>query len=179
MPQNIEIKARLPNQELFDGIKLHLIEKTQTPGKAIQQKDTFFKSTDGRLKLREEIIDSPVGSLIYYKRTDQPGPKQSDFVVTSVPDPEAMKTILANTVGRRGEVCKERLLFMVGQTRVHLDRVEGLGVYMELEVMMEPGQSKEDGISIAESLMAELKIEQSWLESEAYIDILEAKQLQA
>ena len=178
MPQNIEIKARLPNQELFDSIKSHLIEKTQTPGKPIQQKDTFFKSPDGRLKLREELIDSPISYLIYYKRTDQPGPKQCDFVRTAVPDPEAMKTILTNTLGRRGEVCKERILFMVGQTRVHLDKVEGLGIYMELEVLMETGQSKEEVISIAESLMAELKIEQSWLESEAYIDILEAKLLQ-
>ena len=175
MPQNIEIKARLPDQELFGAIRSHLAEKTQTQGTAIQQKDTFFKSPNGRLKLREEIIDSPISSLIYYKRTDQPGPKQCDFVKTSVPDPETMKTILASTLGWRGEVCKERLLFMVGQTRVHLDRVEGLGIYVELEVLMEAGQSKEEGVSIAESLMAELKIEQSWLESEAYIDILEAK----
>ena len=174
MPKNIEIKARIPDQNTFETINAYLAKKTETAGKVIIQRDTFFKTPKARLKLREEQLDSPVSTLIYYERTDQPGPKQSDFRTTSVPDPEGMKVILTSTLGLRGEVCKERLLFMVGQTRVHLDKVDGLGIYVELEVMVEASQSKEEGIAIAESLMTELKIEKAWLQSEAYIDIIEA-----
>ena len=176
MPQNIEIKARIPDQNTFETMKAYLTKKTETAGKVLIQRDTFFKTPKARLKLREEQLDSPVSTLIYYERTDQPGPKQSDFHTTSVPDPEGMKVVLTNTLGLRGEVCKERLLFMVGQTRVHLDTVDGLGIYMELEVIVKANQSKEEGVAIAEALMAELKIEKAWLESEAYIDIIEAMQ---
>ncbi|KAI6661029.1 hypothetical protein LOD99_13751 [Oopsacas minuta] len=175
MPQNIEIKARIPDNSTFEALKSYLVRKTQTSGKVISQRDTFFVTPKGRLKLREEIVDHPESTLIYYERTDQPGPKQSDFFKTSVPDPEGMKVVLKNTLGIRGEVSKERLLFMVAQTRVHLDKVAGLGIYMELEVLMEAKQTKEEGVEIAEALMTELKIDKDWLESKAYIDILEAK----
>lgn len=42
--------------------------------------------------------------------------------------------VLTDALGMVGQVKKERHLFMVGQTRVHVDTVEGLGHFMELEV---------------------------------------------
>ena len=175
MPQNIEIKARLPDQQFFDETKSFLVSKTQTSGTVITQKDTFFLAPKGRLKLREEKTDQPANSLVFYQRTDEPGPKQSDFIKTEVLEAERMKEILSSAMGHRGEVRKERLLFMIGQTRVHLDTVAELGLFLELEVLMKPEQSKEEGIQIAEQIMAELKIEQSWLESGAYMDIIESQ----
>lgn len=45
-----------------------------------------------------------------------------------------IQAVLSDALGVKGEVRKERRLFMIGQTRVHLDQVEGLGHFMELEV---------------------------------------------
>ena len=43
---------------------------------------------------------------------------------------------LGKALGVKGRVKKTRLLYMVGQTRVHVDEVEGLGNFMELEVSL-------------------------------------------
>jgi len=61
----------------------------------------------------------------------------------------------------------------VGQTRVHLDNVEGLGQFMELEVVMREEQSDAEGQAISEGLMTELGVEQSDLLEGAYMDLLE------
>ncbi|MEO5887932.1 MAG: class IV adenylate cyclase [Anaerolineales bacterium] len=88
-------------------------------------------------------------------------------------DPENLKRVLELTYGIRGVVRKTRYLYIVGQTRVHLDDVEGLGQFMELEVVMQAGQSEAEGQSIAESLMARLGVERSDLLEGAYLDLLE------
>ena len=74
--------------------------------------------------------------LIFYRRPDQDGPKVSDFIVTPVVNAEEMNQILCLSAGSEGVVAKERFLFMIGQTRVHVDKVKGLGNFMELEVSL-------------------------------------------
>jgi predicted adenylyl cyclase CyaB len=76
--------------------------------------------------------------------------------------------------GIRGIVRKTRYLYLVDQTRVHLDEVEGLGQFMELEVVMQEGQSDAEGQLIAEGLMAVLGVERSDLLEGAYMDLLES-----
>ena len=68
---------------------------------------------------------------------------------------------------------KTRYLYLVGQTRIHLDDVEGLGQFMELEVVLEEGQSDADGQRIAEVLMSALGVESEDLIDGAYMDLLE------
>ena len=72
-------------------------------------------------------------------------------------------------------VRKERRLFLVGQTRIHLDRVDNLGDFVELEVVMEPTQTMEDGVDIAYRLMEALGISERDLIDCAYIDLLEMR----
>ena len=88
-----------------------------------------------------------------------------------------MKEILSKTLCKRGEVTKERLLYIVGQIQVHLDKVEGLGYFLELEVMMKPDQSREDGIGVAEDLLIELKVDATWLQTHTYMDLIEDNQV--
>jgi predicted adenylyl cyclase CyaB len=71
-----------------------------------------------------------------------------------------------------GVVRKRRTVRMVGRTRVHLDEVEGLGRFIELEVMLQPGEPLERGVAEARDLMTTLGIEESQLVSQAYIDLL-------
>ena len=81
---------------------------------------------------------------------------------------------MASTVGIRGVVSKRRDLFLVGQTRIHLDQVEGLGTFLELEVVLTDDQSPAEGVLVANSLMDRLGIDADWLISNAYIDLLES-----
>ena len=71
-----------------------------------------------------------------------------------------------------GRVRKTRWLLQVGQTRVHLDRVHGLGDFMELEVVLHDGQSAAQGEALAEQLMAELGIAHEQRVAGAYLDLL-------
>ena len=80
--------------------------------------------------------------------------------------------MLADAIGVRGVVRKRRRLYTRGQTRIHADRVERLGSFMELEVVLEPGQTPEEGRSVAEELMASLEVEPEQLIDVAYVDLL-------
>ena len=169
MPTNIEVKARAQN---FDEIKARAQKLSDEPGEMILQEDTFFNSPEGRLKLR--ILSGGKGQLIYYTRPDQEGPKRSDYHIFQTDDPENLKRVLELAYGIRGIVKKMRYLYLVGQTRVHLDDVEGLGRFMELEVVMREGQSDTEGQAIAEGLIERLGVARSDLLEGAYMDLLEA-----
>lgn len=169
MPTNIEIKARARD---FEGIKSRAEKLSDTPVKVIPQEDTFFNTPQGRLKLR---LLTDQAELIYYTRPDQQGPKRSDYHIAHVSDPENLKCVLEMVYGIRGVVRKKRYLYLVGQTRVHLDEVEGLGQFMELEVVLDNGQSDAEGQKIAEDLMSALGVERADLIDGAYMDFLEKK----
>ena len=169
MPSNIEIKARVRD---FDEIRRRAEEVSDTPLQIIHQEDTFFITEKGRLKLR--VLAADRAQLIYYLRSDQEGPKRSDYHIFETPDPENLKRVLELAYGVRGVVKKTRYLYIVGQTRVHLDDVEGLGQFMELEVVMRNGQSNAEGEEIAERLMTGLGVERSDLLDGAYMDLIES-----
>jgi predicted adenylyl cyclase CyaB len=168
MPANIEIKARARD---FGGIKSRAEKFSDTPVEVIPQEDIFFNVEKGRLKLR--ILSPDRAQLIYYTRPDREGPKRSDYHIAHTSDPESLKRVLELAYGIRGSVKKTRYLYLVGQTRVHLDDVEGLGQFMELEVVMREGQGDAEGREIAESLMASLGVERGDLLEGAYMDLLE------
>ena len=168
MPSNIEIKARVRD---FDKIRKRAESLSDTPLLVIAQEDIFFNTERGRLKLR--ILAPDRAQLIYYLRSDQEGPRRSDYHIFETLDPENLKHVLSLAYGIRGVVKKTRYLFMVGQTRVHLDDVEGLGHFMELEVVMQEGQSSAQAETIAEGLMTSLGVERGDLLEGAYIDLLE------
>ena len=170
MPANIEIKARARD---FNAIRARAEELSDTPVEVIPQVDTFFSTNRGRLKLRE--LSPSRAQLIYYERPDQDGPKRSDYHLFETDDPVNLKTTLSLALGERGVVRKTRYLYLVGQTRVHLDDVDGLGQFMELEVVLDPHQADSDGQVIAEELMVKLGIEKGDLLEGAYMDLMEDK----
>ena len=170
MPTNIEIKARVRD---FAEIRRRAEAISGSTGEVIPQEDTFFITPKGRLKLRE--LDEHKAQLIYYERPDQEGPKRSNYHLFETDDPMNLKTALSMAYGVRGVVRKTRYLYLTGQTRIHLDDVQGLGQFMELEVVMRAGQPDAEGQAIAESLMKKLGVEASDLVEGAYMDILEAE----
>jgi predicted adenylyl cyclase CyaB len=168
MPTNIEIKARVRD---FPELKRRAEALSDSPLEVILQEDTFFVTPKGRLKLRVLALDR--AQLVYYERPDQDGPKRSDYFIFNTNDPENLKTALSLALGIRGVVKKTRYLYMIGQTRVHLDDVEGLGQFIELEVVLRDDQSDAAGQAIAKNLMKKLGIEPTDLIEGAYMDLLE------
>ena len=170
MASNIEIKARVDD---FDALKARANALSDQPVKVIPQEDTFFNTEKGRLKLR--VLAPDLGYLIYYERPDQDGPKRSDYHLAETRDPENLKIALSLALGVRGVVKKIRYLYMVGQTRIHLDDVDGLGHFMELEVVMREGQGDTEGQAIAEDLMRGLGVRGDVLIEGAYMDLIESR----
>ena len=168
MPANVEIKARIDSVEALLPLAQALSDDDHP--QLIRQDDTFFDAPHGRLKLR--VFGDGSGELIQYQRADADGPKLSDYILAPAPEPESLREALTRALGLLGRVRKERLLLLVGATRIHLDRVEGLGDFLELEVTLQDGQTEAEGRTIAQGLMAALQITPSQLVSGAYLDLL-------
>ncbi|MGA9507810.1 MAG: class IV adenylate cyclase [Candidatus Sulfotelmatobacter sp.] len=167
MPTNIEIKAILKNRPAAEAVAARL---SDTSPETIHQEDFFFACDRGRLKLRISAADH--GELIRYERSDVADARESRYLIARTPDPQILNEILTATLGRTGMVNKTRVLYLIGQTRVHIDEVQGLGDFLELEVVLRPAQSELEGKNIATALLAEFGIAQNELVAEAYVDLL-------
>ncbi|XP_037078169.1 uncharacterized protein LOC119099169 [Pollicipes pollicipes] len=173
--RNVEIKARVRDASRLRQLAAEL---SGSAGHKLVMRDTFFSSASGRLKLREQT--GAPNQLIFYDRPDTAGPKLSDFCYAAVGDDvAALRDTLGRALGVRGDVQKTRLLFMVDQTRVHVDSVAGLGDFMELEVKLREDQTLEQGQAVAEALMKQLEVEPTDLIDCAYVDMLEKQSGQA
>jgi predicted adenylyl cyclase CyaB len=170
MPRNIEIKARI---ESVDALKLKVAALAAGEPMEMEQDDTFFRCTTGRLKLREFANKS--GELIYYRRQDQPGPKESFYLRSPVAETTSLREILTLACGQIGRIRKHRILYLIDRTRVHLDRIQGLGDFLELEFVLNEGESTQKGIELTHRLMAQLGIQSQQLIDGAYVDLLGAK----
>lgn len=168
MPSNVEIKARLPDRERAISTAEEL---SGSEGKLLVQEDTFFKVAEGRLKLRVQA-GSDTAMLIRYHRPDRTGPKVSDYTISTTQTPREMKAILSQCLGELGHVKKQRLLYLVGQTRIHIDTVQGLGDFLELEVVLRSDQPPSEGESIANNLMTSLGVTSQHLVPTAYVDLI-------
>ena len=170
MPSNVEIKARIDSVDALLPLARSISDGA--PPELILQDDSFFDVPHGRLKLR--VFGDGSGELIHYDRADADGPKLSDYCLVPVPDPASLRNALIRACGLLGRVRKHRLLLRVGATRVHLDRVEGLGDFLELEVVLREGQTEADGSAVAQDLMRRLGLVPGQLLSGAYLDLLRA-----
>ncbi|MFK7969887.1 MAG: class IV adenylate cyclase [Bacteroidia bacterium] len=129
MHLNIEIKARCIDQ---DSIRNWLKDHHADFKGIDHQIDTYFNVAKGRLKLREGNIEH---SLIYYERNDQAGPKESKVhLYRPQPDP-ALKAVLEASLGVWKVVDKHREIAFIENVKFHLDRVEGLGTFVEIEAI--------------------------------------------
>jgi predicted adenylyl cyclase CyaB len=130
MSANFELKARCPDLALARERARAIA--TRWLG-VDQQVDTYFKTAAGRFKLRESSLSG--GQLVPYLRPDAPQARRSDYVVIPLPEPERTKQLLAELLGVHRVVRKLREIGLFENVRIHLDRVEGLGDFVELEAV--------------------------------------------
>jgi predicted adenylyl cyclase CyaB len=165
MPVNVEIKAHCPNLE---KVAAKLMELGADHKGTDHQVDTYFKVNSGRLKLREGNIEN---NLIFYKRSDQDGPKRSDVVLYPANAEPGLKQILSDTMGVLVVVDKRRDIFFIHNVKFHIDHVVQLGSFVEIEAIGEKGEEEklEDQCKY---YMDELDIADEDLVSVSYSDLL-------
>jgi predicted adenylyl cyclase CyaB len=130
MPANLELKARC--DDLGAARERAKIVATAWLG-TDEQVDTYFRTREGRLKLRESSLSG--GQLVPYLRPDAAAARRSDYVVVPVPEPARTKALLAALLGVHRVVRKTREIALYENVRIHLDRVAGLGDFVELEAV--------------------------------------------
>jgi predicted adenylyl cyclase CyaB len=167
MPRNIEIKARIEDAQALEAAAAAIADRDPIE---IEQDDTFFRCDDGRLKLR--VFADGTGELIFYRRPNALGPKESSYWLSPTASPDSLRQLLTLAYGQLGRVRKRRILYLAGRTRIHVDRVEQLGNFLELEVVLAEDEPADSGVSEATALMRRLHIQPEQLIESAYIDLL-------
>ena len=165
---NIEIKARCADLEAARRRASRLA--TQSLG-VDHQVDTYFATRSGRLKLRESSLSG--GQLVPYLRDDVAGPRRSDYRVIPVDDAEGTRRLLSAILGVDCVVEKEREILLSGNVRIHLDRVKGLGSFIELEAVFDGSPAAEaEQRRRVEQLMAQLGVREEDLVSVSYENLV-------
>lgn len=165
--QNIEIKARVPDRSAL------LVALERLGARSVwerAQRDTFFVVSRGYLKLRE--VDGEPAELIAYERAPGSQPRPSDYDIATTADGPTLRTVLARSLGVRGVVAKRRVLHFWGHTRIHLDDVDGLGTFLELETVAD-GITLEEARVEAREVMDALVIRSEDLLDRPYLELLE------
>ena len=159
----------------------------------MKQRDTYFQVTYGRLKLREWWLEgqeslvtvrrgghleagNEVGSagatLIAYTRANEVISRMSDYLVSPVPEPETLRLMLAETLGILVVVEKVRVLYTYGSTRIHLDTVQGLGTFVELETVIGEATSLMDAMAEHQAVITALGLDVLPPVATSYSDLL-------
>lgn len=164
---NIEIKARTSKT---DAIRQYLLENGAELRGVDEQTDTYFKVADGRLKLREGNVEN---NLIYYKRVETAGPKQSDVELLPAPDAGALKSMLTKALGVKAIVKKRREIYYINNVKFHLDVVVKLGSFVEIEASNQFEDISEERLrEQCEEYMKAFGVLESDLVNESYSDMV-------
>ena len=135
--RNIELKSKCPALPRAREAALRLGAREAG---VLEQTDTYFHCTTGRLKLRETT--GRPAELIAYARADEPDVRASAYHLVPVPEPGPLKRALASALGVRVVVVKRRRLLLWHNVRIHLDEVEGLGSFVEFEAVLGEGEDE-------------------------------------
>jgi homotetrameric cytidine deaminase len=128
--RNVELKARDadPAATLSRALALGASDEG-----VLRQRDTYFGRARGRIKLREQLEPAARAHLISYVRPDAVEARTSAYRLAEVADPAALREALDAALGTIVVVDKRRHLLLYENVRIHLDDVEGLGTFVELE----------------------------------------------
>ena len=164
--KNIEIKSPLADRPGTE-------ERLRSLGAKLEwtrrQVDTFFNSPSGWLKLRE--VEDCQSELISYRRSvEDSGPRESDYHILRIDEPSELLSVLESSLGILGRVEKQRALWIYRNTRVHLDRVEGLGNFLELETVLADIDGAE-GTAESEEVIHLLELDRKSFISVPYLEL--------
>lgn len=132
---NAEIKARC-----HDSSKLHrkLLELGADFKGEDKQIDRYFNVPEGRLKLRSGNIEN---SLIFYNRADDAEIRESSIYLEKLSPNNSLDKLLGAALGTKIVVAKTRRIYFIENVKFHLDTVEGLGEFVEIEAIAKEGEA--------------------------------------
>ena len=165
--QNIELKALCDD---LGTAKAIVEELGANFAGVLHQVDTYFKVSRGRLKLRE--INSSESQLIYYERPDDRGPKVSSYEIYPIQNPVDLKAILESALGIWRVIEKIRELYWLNGVRIHLDRVSGLGNFIEFEGIVQAADEKNKVETKVQKLIAAFNISAAARINGSYSDLV-------
>jgi len=148
--RNLEAKFRLSD---LDAARAAALSLGYSVRESFTHLDTFFKVARGKLKLREQPPDA---WLILYEREPENGLMLSRYEIARVADAERTREMLARSLGVLAEVRKHRMLLIRRNVRLHLDRVETLGGFGEIEAILDEGRQESVGADAARAAVDEL-----------------------
>ncbi|MDQ1279943.1 MAG: adenylate cyclase, class 2 [Thermoproteota archaeon] len=161
----VELKARTKSLET---IRKKMLDFKATYVGRFRQVDTYFNSAEGRLKIRE-VDGQEKTTLIYYRREDIAGPKRSEIIVINIQETELFKGLFEIILRRKVTVDKEREIYILEGTQIHLDNVQNLGTFIEFERKITDISKDRE---VLEELMKKLLIEEEDLIQGSYSDLL-------
>ncbi len=164
MRSNLELKAVFPSLVRADKIARKI--KAKRIG-VTYQTDTYYRVRSGRLKLRE--IRGLGGELIYYHRPNRKGSRYSDYLIAPLSSPVQVKKLFRTMFGELVVVRKVRTLYLYRNARIHLDRVKGLGPFIEFEVLNTKGKRQAQSLMIC--LKREFGIKRESIVAGSYSDL--------
>jgi len=135
MPEkiNIELKARCVN---ISNVRNILISLNAFFKGEDHQTDTYFNIQNGRLKIREGTIEN---CLVYYERPNYLKPMKCCYdIIKFEPNDktlESIKKILISSLGIKVIIEKKREIYFIGNVKFHLDSVNNLGNFLEIEAI--------------------------------------------
>lgn len=168
---NIEIKARCADPSF---IRNYLQNQNSIFKGVDEQTDTYFNVSNGRLKLRQGVIEN---SLIFYKRENIAGPKLSEVILYKVNEnSDLLRKVLTQANGIKVSVTKKREIYFIDNVKFHIDEVVGLGSFVEIEAIDSDGSMGIDFISKqCNYYLQQLNIDESDLLTESYSDMMMKK----
>jgi len=136
------------------------------------QIDTYFKTSSGRLKLRESSLSGAF--LIPYLRYDEQGPKRSDYTLIRLEEPKIALQLLSKILGVEVVVRKTRDIYLLENIRIHLDRVDELGNFLEFEAVFDSDSesAKAQSFQDVRKLMGIFEVKQTDLIKGSYRELL-------
>lgn len=170
MAENIEFKAKINNYGL---VYQNVAELTKVNPTVLIQRDIFYKTHFGRLKLRS--ICNTEHELIFYLRPNKKGPKCSKYIRIHINNQSLVDSLLSKIFGHLVVVKKQRNLFLLNNIRFHLDVVDDLGGFLEIEYVLSPTESRETALSKVNGLIHKLKIQNNMLINSSYAELLLSK----
>jgi len=163
--RNLEAKFRLAD---LAQARERALAIGYTENSVLRQRDTFFRVVSGKLKLREE---GSRALLIHYGRHAVNSLQLSNYEFVELVDGENTRSILGAALGVIAEVRKNRTLLMRANVRLHLDRVDGLGEFGEIEAVLADGDDAEDSRATVDETLAALRVSRGDLIDISYFEL--------
>jgi len=167
MKKNFEIKIKLSEPDRTRNLVLLLCKGRKVLKLSQRQEDIYYRVKTGRLKLR--IIDGKKGNLIHYFRSNETGKRVSKYTISETDTPKELDSILSSLNGVLIKVKKRREITIIDNVRIHLDRVSGLGNYLEIEIIFNSIKEAKDRMH---TLIKSLELDENAFIKVSYSDLL-------